>query len=65
MVTSRPVPERRRPGSPVLPTDWLALRGTAEVTLDGTLHDVEDSLARLDRRLANIGAALKNATRAA
>lgn len=65
MVTSRPVLERRHSvGPPAAPSDWLALRRTADMPLDSTLHEVADGLARLDRRLADIGAVLKNATRA-
>ncbi|NQV80924.1 MAG: hypothetical protein HQ495_10250 [Alphaproteobacteria bacterium] len=65
MATSPHVPERRRtPGPPAAHDDWRALRRTADMPVDGILHDLDDGLARLDRRLADVGAALKAAARA-
>ncbi|MEQ8246673.1 MAG: hypothetical protein RID42_03255 [Alphaproteobacteria bacterium] len=65
MAILRPVPERRHGAGPrAASADWLAFRRTADVPLDDALHDVAEGLANLDRRLIDIGVALKNATRA-
>ena len=65
MTASSHVPERRRtPGPPVAHDDWRALRRSADLPVDRMLHDLDDGLARLDRRLADIRTALKAAASA-
>lgn len=60
MTASSQVPERRRtPGSPVAHDDWRALRRSADEPVDAVLQDLDDNLARLARRLAEISTALK------
>ena len=62
MTASSHVPERRRTtGPPVAHDDWRALRRSADLPVDAVLQDLDDNLARLARRLAEISTALKAA----
>ena len=49
------------PGPPVAHDDWRALRRSADLPVDAVLQDLDDNLARLARRLAEISTALKAA----
>lgn len=65
MARSPHNPERRKTtGARVRRDDWLALRRDAAEPMERVVHDMDDGLARLDRKLARLKKTLEDAVHA-
>lgn len=66
MAASSHTPERRRTSGPVAARDdWRALRAGPAAPVVEEINDLAADLTRLDRRLAYLRAALRDAARRA